>query len=629
MAAYEDKLDSFAVQDPIAGDGSGFNGWTPQTHLPTPITDPSGWIVASKHGTNRSLSRSSFSGGIAIITIGYDAPGIIRDQQVLALASPGNNLGGVDCAICLRGTGLEGSMICGTIDGSNDLMRILHVQSGIPFDTFTTLASVAFVRLGFDFLYLRMQAQGDDYKLKVWPYGDAEPSDWSLEVSSSLRDNPGWTGIGSATDIRLARFKVETDPVRWPVSFSRYPQLDSVIDFSEYALGDLAVSGMDKDFDQPHLVSATREVIDTLPDLLGGGSKVYHINSTGAGNSSRATRYLPGAGASSGQGVVGVGEDMEIVGLVRVDTGSGTGVGVRYGGESGAINEYGHSMSLLPGNQVVSLSIGPNQTILNQYAFVWSLTNWYWMKLQQFGSAVKGRVWAYDVADPTGLLLEPATWLFEETQRRHVDGRFVMASREPLHDQYWDRLAMVHAGSIPPLAPEVSPEGYYFGDDGTPPTPSSAWLGGRWIRRYGTVHTDMKDAAAVNIVASLETNPLAPMGFGGEAIFDQLRVTVSYGTDMILSITPIVDDVERTILKQTISRPRIGPDKITETFEFGLFDPFIRDGVERFRVALRGTSIRFIITAVDSKGTGGRVEIDGAYLRWLPVRESQALEVAT
>jgi len=132
----------------------------------------------------------------------------------------------------------------------------------------------------------------------------------------------------------------------------------------------------------------------------------------------------------------------------------------------------------------------------------------------------------------------------------------------------------------------------------------------------------------VPYVPLLKTNPVAPAGAAGEAIFRNVYLTLTHSMLVDVRVTPIVDFIpldgtngqpdERTI----ISLPDLtGTQRLTERFEIGLSLPFPLTGTERFRNALRGAWFQVLIEAINGLAAGDLI-FEQVELQHEIVRES-------
>jgi len=464
MAEHIELFDQHDEIDDMLADGSEFAPWQPTYRLSfPPETQNANWGIKSDRGTNRSLQSTNDLIANAKAIKWVEPGDNLSDQEVLMLFTPSSLTRTTTGMICIRGTGSNTGTFMGAYIGQTDKIGIAFWDHTNPFDSITNLGAQGILAVAdiHEYRWMRFQALGNDYKLRVWLYGDPEPVAWNIERTSALGASSGWTGIGAHGNIRCARMKIETDPVNWPVELiNPYPTIDEGTFFDEYAIGDFPTSGMDVDFDQPHQQSLVkRDVIDTLltpPVPAGGKDRAYRIQNNLVVARSYATRWIPDIAQFGSSNANGMGEGMKLFGLVRSDGEFGTenGIGVRFNGDSFG-RENGASLHFLNANRLQYLAerngIGD---ITENFSYSWTPTTWHWMRLEHIGKTIKGKVWPFVDSDPTGLLLEPAAYLFERTNRWSVDGRFVMSSWGTLVDHYWDRLDFETVGlPVPPPGP--------------------------------------------------------------------------------------------------------------------------------------------------------------------------------
>lgn len=129
----------------------------------------------------------------------------------------------------------------------------------------------------------------------------------------------------------------------------------------------------------------------------------------------------------------------------------------------------------------------------------------------------------------------------------------------------------------------------------------------------------------VPFVAKRTSDPAAPGGPDGEAIFPAVYLVLTHRqppaldtdpADVVnVTITPIVDGVAKTpevvpVRMKPIIDPNNPPPRVHRTYEIGLSEAVIRDGVEAFRFALRGTffQLREEVPGSDITSEGAVVE---------------------
>ncbi len=135
----------------------------------------------------------------------------------------------------------------------------------------------------------------------------------------------------------------------------------------------------------------------------------------------------------------------------------------------------------------------------------------------------------------------------------------------------------------------------------------------------------------VDYVPLAKTNPIAPAGSSGEAIFTNVYITLTHSMAVDIRVTPIVDFIaldgtggqpdERLIF----SLPDLTPNRLTERFEMGLSLPFPLTGTERFRNSLRGAFFQLQYEAINGLALGDLI-FDQTELEYEVVRESVVAE---
>jgi len=139
--------------------------------------------------------------------------------------------------------------------------------------------------------------------------------------------------------------------------------------------------------------------------------------------------------------------------------------------------------------------------------------------------------------------------------------------------------------------------------------------------------------AGDNITFLSKSVRVAPGGAGGEAIFTQFWIALTYDMDAVtLRFTPIVDGVVydgtggNPDLRQTLALTATPGTRKTERYEFALWLPY-DDGVDTdaLRTDLRGTWFQLQIDTVGSLGDGDLI-IDQPEIEYEIVRESEAAQ---
>jgi hypothetical protein len=119
------------------------------------------------------------------------------------------------------------------------------------------------------------------------------------------------------------------------------------------------------------------------------------------------------------------------------------------------------------------------------------------------------------------------------------------------------------------------------------------------------------DGEAYDMVAW--ARPYAPGGDAGEAIFTSLWITTtSWNADVHLFITPYIDGVALET-QDIFILAAANPQGVQQVHELALSVPYIRDAVERMRVAPRGTwiAVRVETDIAGGFGTSERQIVDG------------------
>lgn len=121
-----------------------------------------------------------------------------------------------------------------------------------------------------------------------------------------------------------------------------------------------------------------------------------------------------------------------------------------------------------------------------------------------------------------------------------------------------------------------------------------------------------------------KTNRYAPAGAGGECIFTSLYAVFTFKKSMLVYVTPILDGAElETQTIQLLQNPTAS--RQTRAFELGLSVPLAVAGIERGRVAPRGTWMQTLVETrfnlSDQKPA--QLIVDGIELEYEIVRESQ------
>lgn len=121
------------------------------------------------------------------------------------------------------------------------------------------------------------------------------------------------------------------------------------------------------------------------------------------------------------------------------------------------------------------------------------------------------------------------------------------------------------------------------------------------------------------ILSRAQTRETAPFGIGTEAVFSNLYFTVDgFGVLGDLTLTPIVDGVERLDAARTVRLMNEGREPFTRRYELALYEGFTVGVGEVGRRLLRGTWFRLRVELSDEFGAG-RVRVGGFELECEPV----------
>lgn len=171
----------------------------------------------------------------------------------------------------------------------------------------------------------------------------------------------------------------------------------------------------------------------------------------------------------------------------------------------------------------------------------------------------------------------------------------------------------------------------------TPPT-LLLWGEGRNAAgpRYWVSDDASTDDGQSNAIL-LETNPISPDGLGGEVLFTTCYLTITAAAGAVLSVTPIVDDVEPVdtvtlnggtvrVVVPTIAIPQqTGTPPIaavTATYQVPLLVELVRSGVVQSHWYPRGARCAIRVASVGAIGTGV-FRIDAMELEVEPLRNVQ------
>lgn len=135
------------------------------------------------------------------------------------------------------------------------------------------------------------------------------------------------------------------------------------------------------------------------------------------------------------------------------------------------------------------------------------------------------------------------------------------------------------------------------------------------------------DDLGVDIELVARTNTYAPDSIGGEAVWDNLYVTLrrSNDADLTLRFTPVVDDVDLDDIDVVLAAVA-APTR--EILEVGLASYYPSAADPQIATALRGTTFALEVRSV---GTipGGRLIIEGIELEWDLATEGKEAENAS
>jgi hypothetical protein len=156
-------------------------------------------------------------------------------------------------------------------------------------------------------------------------------------------------------------------------------------------------------------------------------------------------------------------------------------------------------------------------------------------------------------------------------------------------------------------------------------TPIPALFAGEWsepvLLRIGSGYDD--DGEPYELYG--QSDPVAPAGEGGEAMFTLLYVTTRrYDSPVSFWFTPFVDG--EALETQRLDLPASTTDQgESETHEIGLTIPYTELGVEQLRYAARGTWFQLLVeTRYGSEGgTPAEQIIESCTVEFEIVRESR------
>lgn len=122
----------------------------------------------------------------------------------------------------------------------------------------------------------------------------------------------------------------------------------------------------------------------------------------------------------------------------------------------------------------------------------------------------------------------------------------------------------------------------------------------------------------------VQSNPLAPSGIGGEAVFHDVYLTLTRSNpeDVTLLVTPVVDGLDLPAIPVTLAGVE---DPVTEAIEIGLSIPILDSlGAQRGTRAVRGVWMAARIELDDpEEWTEGRLIIEGVEITATTATESE------
>ena len=135
--------------------------------------------------------------------------------------------------------------------------------------------------------------------------------------------------------------------------------------------------------------------------------------------------------------------------------------------------------------------------------------------------------------------------------------------------------------------------------------------------RFGSDATD----AGTDIDFRLEPNPTAPAGVGGECLFRNIWIVITYNSVFDLTLTPILDGqlLTNEAVSWTVTATRDEP--VTEKFEIGLARSHPHYAAPASRYGQRGGWFSFRLEGTDVGLVCGVVELEGAEIEYEVLRE--------
>ncbi len=152
------------------------------------------------------------------------------------------------------------------------------------------------------------------------------------------------------------------------------------------------------------------------------------------------------------------------------------------------------------------------------------------------------------------------------------------------------------------------------------------------ILEWGEGFVDGDGAVLVDVLA--KSDPIAPAGASGEAIFKNIYLTVTFDMTVDLIITPIIDFVTLDgtagaippgyagVVDERLTLSLVGgAERVTERFEIGLSLPYPDTANERLRTAMRGAWFQ-VMVSVEGGLAAGDLILEQVELEFENVRES-------
>ncbi len=137
------------------------------------------------------------------------------------------------------------------------------------------------------------------------------------------------------------------------------------------------------------------------------------------------------------------------------------------------------------------------------------------------------------------------------------------------------------------------------------------------LMRFGSAAQDL--AADIDFV--MEPNAVAPSGVGGEALFVNCYIVITYNAGFELTFTPRLDGKLLTDESTTFTVQAARAAPVTERFEFGLGKSYPDYVSPTQRQGLRGTWFSFRLAGKDIAQLCGVIELEGSEVEYEGVRE--------